>query len=65
MTLLVVQEESCLVTEDLPHWRAKVSFPFIQGEKSTRRTSPVSDRLSCISVIPAFYVTAIFMFPFD
>lgn len=51
--------------EDLLHWKAKVSFPFIQGEKSTRRTSPVSDPFSCISVIPAFYVTAIFLFTFD
>ena len=58
---------SCLMVgiEESLHLRAKVSFSFIQGEKSTRRTNPLSDPSSCIYVIPAFYVTALFMFTFD
>lgn len=54
---------SCLMvgTEESLHLRAEVSFSFIQGEKSTRRTTPRSDPLSCLDVIPAFYVTALFM----
>ena len=63
----VVSLLSCLMVgiEESLHSRAKVSFSFIQGEKSTRRTNPLSDPLSCLYVIPAFYVTALFMFTFD
>lgn len=58
---------SCLMAEieESLHLRAKVSFSFIQEEKWTRRTNPLSDPLSCMYVIPAFYVTALFMFTFD
>lgn len=58
---------SCLTVgiEESLHLRAKVSFSFTQREKSTRRTNPLSDPLSYICVIPAFYVTALFMFTFD
>lgn len=51
--------------EEALHLRAKVSFSFVRGEKSTRRTNPLSDPLSCTYAIPAFYVTALFMFTFD
>lgn len=47
------------------HSRAEVSTSFIQGEQSASRTNPLSDTLSRVDALPAFYVTALFMFTSD